>query len=139
MDEASLPRPTETDRDDPLAYPTDRVIGSVEQTTLAAVVSDLIDAGFAPIGILAGEAGLRRLSATAGERGMGGLLRRVAKSAGGDLDHIRRAEQEVRAGNALVDVEVDGDEEKERARDILLRHGGTFITHLGPWAIETLA
>ncbi len=122
-----------------LEYPTNRVVGAVDQAVLGAVVPDLIAAGFAPIGILAGEVGLRRLGETAGGSGIVGFLRRFSKSTGGELDYIRLAEQELRDGHALVDIEVDGDDEKERARDVLVRHGGHSIVYFGQWTLETLA
>lgn len=122
----------------PMEYPTNRVVGAVDRMKLGEVVPDLIDAGFAPVGILAGEAGLRRLAETGGGHGLVGLMRHFTKSTGGELDHIRQAEQELRAGHVLVDVEVSGDAEKERARDVLVRHGGHFVAYFGHWTIETL-
>ena len=137
-DAASAPRPDEGGAG-ALAYPTNRVIGAVDRAALGAVVPELIDAGFAPVGILAGEAGLRRLRETAGGGGLAGLLRRLAMSAGGNLDYVRRAEDDLRGGRALVDVEVDNDAQKALARDVLLRHGGHRIVYFAPWALETLA
>ena len=124
--------------DDPLPYPSNRVIGAVVIDRLGDLVPELVAAGFAPIGILAGEGGLRRLGATGGGGGLAGLLRRVQMSMGGDADYVRDAEQEVRDGHALVDVEVDDDDEKARAREILARHGGRQIAFFGQWTIETL-
>jgi hypothetical protein len=121
-----------------LPYPTNRVIGAVAADRLSDLVPELVAAGFAPIGILAGEGGLRRLRGTGGGDGLSGLLRRFAMSTGGDLDYTRRAEKAVRDGRALVDVEVDDGDEKERAREILARHGGSNIAFFGPWTIETL-
>ena len=51
-------------RSGPLVYPANRVIGVVAPAALRTLVSALIDAGFAPIDILAGEASGRRLSIT---------------------------------------------------------------------------
>jgi hypothetical protein len=48
------------------------------------------------------------------------------------------APRRMRDGRALVDVEVDDDDEKERAREILVRHGGRQIVFFGQWTIETL-
>lgn len=122
----------------PMKYPVNRVMGAVDQQVLGPLVQDLIAAGFAPVGILAGEAGLRRLSETSEGSGLGGALRKFSLSTGGDLDHIRQAEEELRNGHAMVDVEVAGDEEKTRARDVFLNHGGHFISHMSSWAIEPL-
>lgn len=139
MDDAASRRAPDEGDAGPLDYPTNRVIGSVDRTALGVVIPDLIDAGFAPVGILAGEAGLRRLRETEGGSGIGGLLRRFAQSVGGDLDYIRQAEQDLRDGRALVDVEVVGDAQKELARDVLLRHGGHAIVYFAPGALESLA
>jgi hypothetical protein len=128
-----------TGSDAPLPYPDNRVIGAVGTDRLGDLVPALVGAGFAPIGILAGEGGLRRLRGTGGGAGVTGLLRRFAMSTGGDLDYVRGAEQAVRDGRALVDVEVDDEAGKDRARDILVRHGAYHVAFFGPWPIETLA
>lgn len=138
MGDAPSPRPAASGGDEPLEYPTNRVIGAVEPAALASLVPDLIGAGFAPIGILAGEAGLRRLAGTGGGDGVTGALRKLMMSMGGDLDYVHNAEKKLRDGRALVDVEVDGDAEKELARDVMLRHGGEMIVRFTPWAIEIL-
>jgi hypothetical protein len=122
----------------PLDYPTNHVFGAVDPQQLSALVPALIDAGFAPIGILAGEAGLHRLQQTAGGSGLGGLLRRIQMSVGGDLDYVAQAQEALKQGRALVDVEVDGDAAKDRARDVFLQHGGERIVYFSAWTIETL-
>ena len=123
----------------PLDYPINRVFAAVDPQQLSALVPALIDAGFAPIGILAGEAGLRRLQQTAGGSGIGGLLRHIQMSVGADLDYVAQAQEALEQGRALVDVEADGDAAKDRARDVLLRHGGQHIVYFSRWTIETLA
>jgi hypothetical protein len=139
MNEAGAPGTPEGSGAGSLDYPTNRVLGAVELEALREVIPALIAAGFAPIGILAGEAGLRRLRQTGGGSGIGGLLRRFQMSMGGDLDYVAQAEQQLQDGHALVDVEAEGDDAKDRARDVYLQHGGHFITYFGPWTIETLA
>ena len=139
MEQDKSSRPADASRGAPLDYPANRVIAAVAPESLGAVVPALIDAGFAPIGILAGEAGLRRLAATGGDSGVAGLFRRFRMSMGGDLDHVAQARRELEHGHALVDVEVDGDEAKTRARDVFVQHGGHFITYFSPWTIESLA
>src|SRR4051794_2713579 len=51
----------------PVDHTTNRVLAAVNPQQLSALVTTLIDAGYAPIGILAGEAGLRQLQQTAGK------------------------------------------------------------------------
>ena len=82
---------------------------------------------------------MRRLRQTSGDSGISGLLRRFQMSVGGDLDCVERAQQDLEAGLALVDVDVEGDDAKDRSRDVLQRHGGQRITYFRPWTIETLA
>ena len=59
-------------------------------------------------------------------------------SLGGDLDHIRLAEQELADGRTLVGVVVNGDAAKERASEVPRRHGATSITHFDRGTIETI-
>jgi len=138
MDRNAASGTTRGGSDDPLDYPANKVIGAVDPAVLGALVPDLIAAGFAPVGILGGEAGLRRLAGTAGGDGFVGALRRLVMDSGGDLGYVRRAEEELRGGHVLVDVGVEGDDEKERAREVLVRHGGHDVAFFHPWAIEPL-
>src|SRR4051812_49833257 len=87
-----------------LDYPTNRVFGAVDPKQLSALVPALIDAGFAPIGILAGEAGVRRLHQTAGGSGLGGVFRRLPMSVGGGLDHVAPTPEGLRQGRAARGV-----------------------------------
>lgn len=122
----------------PLPYPINQVIGALTPTTVGAAVVDLIEAGFGPIGILAGEAGVKRMHATANPPGFFGHFTRFSRTMGYNQEFIERFEQELQGGRALVGVEVDGNDAKHLARDILGRHGGRSITHIGKGTIETL-
>ena len=86
----------------PLDHPTNRVLAAVNPQQLSALVPALIDAGYAPIGILAGEAGQRRLQQTAGASSIGGLLRRIQMSVGGDLDYAAQAQEALDQGRASL-------------------------------------
>lgn len=124
-----------------LGYPTHRVSGAVPAGEVAAVREALTAAGFAAdhIEVLAGEADAQRFHDVADMPGVWGAVRRFALSLGGDLDLAREAEAELRSGDALVEVTVHDEAEKRRVRDVLLEHGGHFITYFGNWTIETLA
>jgi hypothetical protein len=126
--------------DGPLSYPEGRVSGAVEGAAADAVVADLTAAGFPAdtIGGMAGAEDARRFRDLHDAGGTWGLVKRIALSMGSDLDLARRAEQELLAGNALVEVVVDGDDAKDRVREILLRHGGHFVNYFDRWTIETL-
>lgn len=123
----------------PLPYPVNQVIGALVPSNAGTAVVDLIDAGFAPIGILAGEGGLKRMRATANPSGFFASITRFGRPLGYNQEFIERCERELEGGRALVGVEVDGDDDKHLARDILQRHGGHFITHIGKSTIERLA
>lgn len=138
MDDAKPTRPQDAPGV-PLPYPINQVIGAVVPTNVGAAVVDLIEAGFAPIGILAGEGGLKRMHATANPSGFFGPITRFGRSMGYNQEFIQQFEQQLQGGRALVGIEVDGEEDKHLARDILLRHDGHFIIHLGRGLIETLA
>ena len=125
----------------PLTYPTHRVSGAAPAAEVEDVREALTAAGFAAdhIEVLAGEADAQRFHDVAAMPGIWGAVRRFALSLGQDLDLAREAEEELRSGDALVEVTVHDDAEKHRVRDILLEHGGHFITYFGSWTIETLA
>ncbi len=56
MDDANRIRPPDAPGM-PLPYPINQVIGALVPSTVGASVVDLIEAGFGPISILAGEGG----------------------------------------------------------------------------------
>ncbi len=123
----------------PLPYPINQVIGALVPTSVGTSVVDLIEVGFAPIGILAGEGGLKPMHATANPTGFFGSITRFGRTVGYNQEFIEQCERKLRGGRALVGVEVDGEQDKHLAPDILLRHGGHFIVHIGKSTIETLA
>ena len=125
----------------PLTYPTHRVSGAVPAGEVEAAREALVAAGFAAdrIDVLVGDEDARRFRDLAEATGVWGSVRRFALSLGRDLDLAREAEAELESGDALVEVTVHDEAEKHRVRDILLQHGGHFITYFGNWTIETLA
>lgn len=66
----------------PLPYPVNQVIGALVPSNVGTAVVDLIDAGFAPIGILAGEGGLKRMRATANPSGFFASITRFGRPLG---------------------------------------------------------
>ena len=124
-----------------LTYPTHRLSGAVPAAAVDAVRDDLAAAGFTAerIDVLVGEEDTQRFRDLAESPGIWGSVRRFAMSLGGDLDMARDAEAELASGDALVEVTIHDEPEKYQVRDVLLRHGGHFITYFGSWTIETLA
>lgn len=108
---------------------------------MPTALADLAAAGFPAdaTGVLEGGAAARRFRDLGGDPGPWGLLQRLSLSMGADLDLARQAEQELLAGNALVEIAVEDAAAKQRAGDVLQRHGGHFIKYFDRWTIETLA
>jgi hypothetical protein len=121
-----------------LPYPIHQVVGAVADPE--PVVAALIDAGFAAesLNILTGDADARRMHDTGEGGGVGGWWRRFGLGLGGDLDHLRQAEEELTAGKTLVGVVVHGDEARDLGVGVLRRHGAATITHYERWTIETV-
>jgi hypothetical protein len=117
--------------------PVNKVTGAANGARVGDVVADLATAGFAPIAILAGEAGLQRLRETSAEPGMGGFFNRLGLGLAGHLDHLRAVQAEVKAGRAFHLIDAD-DESKRRAGEVLARHGAHLVTYFGRWSIEPM-
>ena len=123
-----------------VAYPTNRVVGTIDDPGAAqAVVESLLEAGFdiEGIEILYGEEGLRRLDPTGKEHG---FLARVQRAdfLWNEDKYLRRHVEDIRAGHFVVMVLAKEPEKREKVREILKSHGGHFIKFFGMWAIHSL-
>ena len=120
-------------------YPRHMMVAALEPAELDSVVADLTVAGFAPerIDVVTAE-DMETLAEPIGGSGLRGFLRRLNLSLGADLDEFERAGRELAFGHPLVFVEVHGDEEHDRAYDVLRRRGGHDIRYFGRWTIEAL-
>ena len=122
-----------------LERPVNRMIGAISLEQAGGMVRALAEAGYAPIEIMAGEGAKRRLSATEGGDGIGGMFRRLLQTTGFEHDFLLAAQKEIEDGHALVGVEIDGtDEEKRRVHAIMAEQGGHNIAYVGRWALERL-
>jgi len=133
---------TENDLDRFLRYPTRKVVGVVDTSDdLEAALSALAAAGLAPesIQVFSGDDGIRCIDSDGYHHGLLGRLTRIFQAVGEEYEHMRRYEEELRAGHYLVAVSVSDDEvERERVAAILSEHGGHFVDYYGPLAIKHL-
>ena len=120
-------------------YPRHKIVAAVERAETDGVVAALGEAGFARdrIEVLTAE-DVPGLEEPIGGSGGRGFLARLNLSMGADLDEIERARRELAHGHALVLVQVHGDAERDRAHDVLRRHGGHAMSYFGRWTIATL-
>jgi hypothetical protein len=124
-----------------IAYPTNRVVGTVDDPGAAqAVVEALLEAGFATdeIDILYGEEGLRRLNPTGEEQGVLARVLRAAFQWNEEDKYLRQHVEDIRAGHFVIMILAKEPEKREKVREILKSHGGRFIKFFGNWAIQSL-
>jgi hypothetical protein len=123
-------------------YPTDMLIGVIDEADAAqAALHELTERGFneEEIRVLCGPEGAKQLDVSGKEHGLlGRLARLLLNVADGESEAIRRHEQELQAGHFLIAVPAAEPAARERAREILLEHGGHYINFFGAWTVETL-
>ena len=132
------------ERRDFIPYPTNRVVGTVEDAMAArATIDALIQAGFAreEIDILHGEAGAKRLDPEGIEHGFLAQFQRTLIRTGGQNEeyrHLIRHVEDVSAGRFVLMVLARRREQRTLAADILNLHGADFVGFYGRWAWEGL-
>ena len=136
--------------DDYIAYPTNRVVGTIADPTQArAAIEALLRAGFAQqdIDILHGEEDLHRPDAAGTERTFLAqfqrtLVRKLGEyrhlRLGEEFDHLRHFVDDVRAGRNVIMVLAKKRDRREAAADILGTHGAEFIEFYGRWSWQSL-
>lgn len=139
MNHRSIDDPNSPSSQHQLKYPVHNVIAAAPQPQVDQVVTALEDAGFMRERIeiiLAKDVfGLRE---QIGGSGIHRVLTWIELSLGDDLDALDQAWRELKHGHVLIQVLVHGNEEKDRARKILLQHGGYAIHYFGRWTITPL-
>lgn len=128
--------------DDFIAYPTNRVVGTlVDPTHARAAIEALLQVGFArtDIDILDGEEGLHRPDPTRAEhRFLAQFQRTLIRAIGDEYTHMRHYVEDLREGRCVIMVLAKKREKRELAADILGSHGAEFIEFFGRWSWHTL-
>lgn len=131
--------------DDFIPYPTDRVVGTIEDPTDArAAIEALLRAGVSreEIDVLHGEGGLERLDPAGTEHGfLARIQRTLIRTAGPaeEYKHLTRHIEDVRAGRFVVMVLAKQLSQRRTAAEILSSHGAEFIGFYGRWAYQAFA
>jgi hypothetical protein len=134
---------TETLRDDFIAYPTNRVAGTITDVAAARrAVDALTAAGFSrdAIDVLHGEQDLHRLDPSGGEHGVFAQLQRalIRGAAGFEIRRLNSHVDDVRAGKSVIMVLAPEGRSRDTAANILHAHGAEFVGFYGRWAYEAL-
>jgi uncharacterized protein (TIGR02246 family) len=138
--EANTPK-----RADFIPYPTNRVVGTVEDAHQArAAVDALLAAGFdrEHIDVLRGDTGEQRLVPEGADYGFLAQFQRTLIRAAGQAEeykHLMRHLEDVRAGRFVIMVLARQRDQRAVAADILNAHGADFVGFYGRWAWQALA
>jgi hypothetical protein len=136
--------------DDFLAYPTNRVVGTIADPANArAAIEALLKAGFQQqdIDLLYGEKDLHRSDPGGTEHRFLAqfqrtLVRKLAEykhlRLGEEFDHLRHYIEDVRAGRSVVMVLAKKRDKRQLAADILGTHGAELIEFYGRWSWQSL-
>jgi len=133
--------PTPNKSDEFIAYPTNRVVGTIDDPgTAQTVVEALLEAGFNvdEIDVLYGEEGMRRLDPAGKEHGLLARFQRAAVQWNEEDKYLRQHVEDILAGRFVIMVLAKEPEKREKVREILKSHGGHFIKFFGNWAIHSL-
>jgi hypothetical protein len=134
---------TAAHRDDFIAYPTNRVVGTITDAAAARrAVDALTAAGFGPdtIDVLHGKEDLHRLDPSGGEHGVFAQLQRalIRSAAGSEIKRLNYHVDDVRAGKSVIMVLAPEGKSRDAAADILHANGAEFVGFYGRWAYESL-
>jgi hypothetical protein len=125
-----------------IAYPTNRVVGTVGDLKRAqAAIEALLRAGFAErdIDVLHGEKDLHRTDPAGVEHSFlaqfqGTLIRALSD----EYAHLRHYVEDVRAGRCVIMVLAKKRDRREAAADILGTHGAESIEFFGRWSWKSM-
>ena len=127
-----------------IAYPTNRVVGTVSDAASAqAVINALLQAGFASqdIDILHGEGGADRLDPTGAAHGLLAQFQRTLIRNAGPVEeqrHLTHHLEDLRAGRFVIMVLTKERQKRHVAADILNAQGAEFVGFYGRWAWQSL-
>jgi hypothetical protein len=134
--------------DDMLVYPTDKVVGIVDERERVDALRDTLaeaNVGSDRIEVLCGASGSERIDADGDEGGIfASAIRTVQKALGEEAGRLEKLNDAVDAGRYVVQVAiVDGDDEaqdedKQRIGRIMHEGGAREVAFYGSWAVEEI-
>ncbi len=131
------------DRDDFIAYPTNRIVGTITDAADARRAVDALSAaGFRSdaVDVLHGEQDLHRLDPSGDAHGVFAQLQRalIRSAAGSEIKHLNWHVHDLRAGKSVLMVLAADARSRDVAARILHAHGAEFVGFYGRWAYESL-
>ena len=134
--------------DEMLVYPTDKVVGIVDERERVDALRDALSEANVPgdrVEVLCGESGSKRIDADGDEGGVfASAIRTVQKALGEEARRLEKLNDAVDAGRYVIQVAVvDGDDEaqeqdKQRIGRILHEGGAHEVAFYGSWAVEEI-
>lgn len=134
--------------DEMLVYPTDKVVGIVDERERVDALRDALSEANVTgdrVEVLCGESGSKRIDADGDEGGVfASAIRTVQKALGEEARRLEKLNDAVDAGRYVIQVAVvDGDDEaqeqdKQRIGRILHEGGAHEVAFYGSWAVEEI-
>jgi hypothetical protein len=128
-----------------IAYPTNRVVGTIADATSArAAIEALLEADVdrEDIDVLQGEGDLHRLDPTGAEHGFLAQFQRTLLQLAGPNEegaHLRHHVEDLRAGRFVIMVLAKSQERRDIVAAILNTHGAEFMGFYGRWAWKSMS
>jgi hypothetical protein len=128
-----------------IAYPTNRVVGTIADAKSArAAIDALLQAGVAleDIDVLHGEDDLRRLDPSGAEHGFLARFQRTLIRLAGPVEesaHLRHHVEDLRAGRFVIMVLAKGQDRRDLVAGTLDAHGAEFVGFYGRWAWNSMS
>jgi len=132
------------DSGEPIRYPTKHVVGVLDTAEqVAAVVPDLRANGFmdSEIHVHCGVDRADALNASTGRTGLANIAIRIAEKLGIEDTEMERKElyeQAMRDGRFVMLVSAPTDDRKDRAAEMLAKHGAHTVSYHGRFTIQGL-
>ena len=136
--------PGEHQSNDFIAYPMNRVVGTIADSTQArAIIEALLQRGVDParIDLLYGETGLHRLDPDGAEHGFWARFQRTlihTLAINAESSHLRGHVEDLAAGHFVVMVLASDVGTRQEIAETLRAGGAKHIGFFGPWAWEAL-
>ena len=121
------------------SYQEGKVVGSVDQEHVDAVLTALANDGFERDRIqIVTAADMEDIESPFERTGLAGFIDRFLLSMGGQLRELEVMREALVSGDVLVAVQVETDEGKSRASNAIRQSGGQQIKYYGTWTVESL-
>ena len=127
-----------------IAYPTNRVVGTIADARSArAAIEALLQAGVEreDIDVLHGEGGLHRLDLSGEEHGFLAQFQRTLIRLAGPIEeaaHLRHHVEDVREGRFVIMVLAKSQDRRDVVAGVLNTYGAEFVGFYGRWAWQSM-